>query len=91
MTPGAPSAAERAPKVAITGAGGFVGKHLVQALTAAQPDWALICPEGRSVAGGLDVTDPTAMDAWVRREQPDMDLPPIKPILRLLTSLRLFY
>ena len=72
MTPGAPSAAERAPKVAITGAGGFVGKHLVQALTAAQPDWALICPEGRSVAGGLDVTDPTAMDAWVRREQPDM-------------------
>jgi GDP-4-dehydro-6-deoxy-D-mannose reductase len=58
-----------APKVLITGAGGFVGRHLTAALTEKHPDWVLDAP---STPGGVDVTDAGAVEAWIRDARPDI-------------------
>jgi GDP-4-dehydro-6-deoxy-D-mannose reductase len=63
---------ERRPKVLITGAGGFVGRHLMDALAGAQPDWKLDAPAEPGHAFALDVTDAKAVSAWVRNSRPDM-------------------
>ncbi len=61
---------ERAPpKVLITGAGGFVGRHLTAALAASHPDWVLDAPNS---PGGVDVTDAPAVEAWIRDARPDI-------------------
>lgn len=57
-------------KVLITGAGGFVGRHLTAALAAAHPDWTLDAPTDGPQ--GVDITDPAALEAWIRRAQPDL-------------------
>jgi GDP-4-dehydro-6-deoxy-D-mannose reductase len=48
----------------VTGAGGFVGSHLLPALTAA-------FPAARVVASGFDMTDTPALQAAVRALRPD--------------------
>lgn len=58
-----------APKVLITGAGGFVGGHLTAALRSHHPDWVLDAPKG---AIGVDVTDADAIEQWIDRSQPDI-------------------
>ncbi len=60
------------PKVLITGASGFVGRHLVDALRVAHPDWNLNAPAEPDGAFAIDVTDADAVAAWVRQSQPDM-------------------
>lgn len=57
------------PKVLITGAGGFVGRHLTLALRAAYPDWVLDTPNS---PGGIDVTDALGVEAWIRDAHPDI-------------------
>jgi GDP-4-dehydro-6-deoxy-D-mannose reductase len=68
------SGEDRAPglKVAITGAHGFVGRHLVQALRDSQPHWTLDTPEGPQTVGGLDVVDADAVEAWIAVSRPDV-------------------
>jgi GDP-4-dehydro-6-deoxy-D-mannose reductase len=57
------------PKVLITGAGGFVGRHLTAALRADRPGWVLDVPGGRAE---LDVTDAAAVELRVDDARPDM-------------------
>ncbi len=59
-------------RVALTGAGGFVGGRLLKALRTVHPDWALDGPPGPETPSGLDITDPEAVEAWIRRIQPDL-------------------
>ena len=49
----------------VTGASGFVGKHLMPALAAAFPDAALVTPS-------LDIQDPTQVEHAVRTASPDV-------------------
>ena len=60
------------PKVLITGAGGFVGRHLTAVLQTAHPDWILDAPAEPDGVFGVDITDAEAVDAWIGRSQPDM-------------------
>lgn len=71
MEPAVPQA-DAAPRVLITGAGGFVGRHLVAALREQQPDWTLDLPEGPGAAGGLDVADAKAVSQWIAQRRPDI-------------------
>ena len=57
------------PKVLITGAGGFVGGHLTAALRTSHPGWVLDAPGG---SAGVDVTDPQAVEHWIRSARPDI-------------------
>ncbi len=57
------------PKVLITGAGGFVGRHLTAALKMNRPCWILDAP---TAAIGVDVTDPEAVERWIREARPDI-------------------
>ena len=59
-------------RVLITGADGFVGRHLTRALQAAHPDWDLDAPAGPAGDFALDVTDADVVAAWVRKSRPDM-------------------
>lgn len=63
---------DAAPKALITGAGGFVGRHLAAALRERRPDWVLGLPEAPGGGGGLDVTDAQAVSQWIERERPDI-------------------
>jgi GDP-4-dehydro-6-deoxy-D-mannose reductase len=63
---------DTAPRVLITGAGGFVGRHLAAILRERRPDWRLDLPEGPGAAGGLDVTDAEAVSQWIERQRPDI-------------------
>ena len=68
----APSAADPV-RVLVTGAHGFVGRRLTQALAARHPGWRLLTPtgpDGRSNDAPLDVTDPDAVQAYVRDHRP---------------------
>jgi len=60
------------PKVLITGAGGFVGRYLTAALTERHPGWILDAPVAPAGQISLDVTDPQAVEAWVRDSHPDI-------------------
>lgn len=60
------------PKVLITGAGGFVGRHLMDALAGMHPDWRLDAPAEPGHAVALDVTDAKAVSTWVQNSRPDM-------------------
>ena len=60
------------PKVLITGAGGFVGRHLTAALQARHPDWVLDAPAGSDGGISLDVTDAAAVESWIQQTQPDI-------------------
>lgn len=51
-------------RILVTGAGGFVGRHLLPALGAAFPDAALLTEP-------FDVTDPAAADAALQAARPD--------------------
>lgn len=51
-------------RILITGANGFVGRHLTQSLSAAYPDAALFTPT-------FDVCDPAEVSAIVRTAEPD--------------------
>jgi GDP-4-dehydro-6-deoxy-D-mannose reductase len=57
------------PKVLVTGAGGFVGRHLMEALRAGCPGWVLDAPGGRAA---LDVTNAAAVARWIGEGQPDI-------------------
>jgi GDP-4-dehydro-6-deoxy-D-mannose reductase len=59
------------PKVLITGASGFVGQRLTAALEARHPDWVLDGPAADG-PGAIDVTDPVAVDTWIRQGRPDV-------------------
>ena len=63
---------EGVTKVAMTGAAGFVGGHLLAQMAAAHPDWVVTAPAGPDAASGLDVTDSEAVDAWIGREKPQI-------------------
>ena len=71
MAPAVPQD-DTAPRVLITGAGGFVGRHLAAALRERRPDWTLDLPGAPGVAGGLDVTDAEAVSQWIERRRPDI-------------------
>ncbi|HUO22901.1 MAG TPA: GDP-mannose 4,6-dehydratase [Caulobacteraceae bacterium] len=71
MDPASNDREKRATTVLITGAGGFVGRHLTAALTAAHPDWRLEAPASPDGAVSVDVTDAEAVDAWVEQVRPD--------------------
>jgi GDP-4-dehydro-6-deoxy-D-mannose reductase len=59
-------------RVAVTGAGGFVGRRLTSALGTAHPGWLLEEPPGPEAPSGLDITEPQAVEDWIRRVQPDV-------------------
>lgn len=59
-------------KVAITGAHGFVGRHLTETLRGSHPDWTLDTPEGPQTAGGLDIVDADAVERWIAGSRPDV-------------------
>jgi GDP-4-dehydro-6-deoxy-D-mannose reductase len=63
---------DAAPRVLITGAGGFVGRHLAAALREGRPDWRLDLPEAPGAAGGLDVTDAEAVSRRIELLRPDI-------------------
>ena len=65
---------ERSPglRIAVTGAGGFVGSRLVSALRTRRPDWVLEGPPGPEARSGLDITEPEAVEAWIRQVQPEL-------------------
>jgi GDP-4-dehydro-6-deoxy-D-mannose reductase len=60
------------PRVLITGAGGFVGRHLTATLARRQPHWVLDAPCGPHGQTVLDVTNPDAVNAWIARSEPDI-------------------
>src|SRR5512142_950741 len=59
-------------RVLITGAGGFVGRHLVAALARRQPHWSLDAPLDEGGSPALDVTDAEAVVARIRTTRPDI-------------------
>lgn len=59
------------PRVLITGASGFVGRRLTAALGVRRPQWVLDGPAAEG-PGAMDVTDPVAVDAWIREGRPDI-------------------
>ena len=60
-------------RILVTGAGGFVGRHLTEALRRRCPDWIFDAPEGTTDRPhAIDVTDSAATDEWVKRAQPDI-------------------
>jgi GDP-4-dehydro-6-deoxy-D-mannose reductase len=61
-----------ATKVAITGAGGFVGRHLAPALRDAHTDWTFSLPGLPGQPGGLDITDATGVEHWITQERPQV-------------------
>lgn len=71
MAPAVPQD-DAAPRVLITGAHGFVGRHLAAALRERRPDWRLDLPEGPGGAEGLDVTDDEAVSRRIERLCPDI-------------------
>lgn len=75
------------PRVLITGAGGFVGRHLAAALQQRHPDWRLDLPGGPGEAGGLDVSDPDAVSDRIERGRPDMVVH-LAAVAAVTTSLR---
>jgi GDP-4-dehydro-6-deoxy-D-mannose reductase len=58
--------------LAITGAGGFVGRQLIRALQTAHPDWRQDALADPSTGAGADITDPQAVESWIAKAQPDM-------------------
>ena len=56
-------------RILLTGAGGFVGRHLRPALQAAYPEAVVLAPGFDMI--GLDVTDAVAVTAVVRAARPD--------------------
>ena len=58
-------------KVLVTGARGFVGRRLAAALAVRRPDWMLDGPAAEG-AGGVDITDAAAVEAWVGAARPDV-------------------
>jgi GDP-4-dehydro-6-deoxy-D-mannose reductase len=58
--------------VLITGAGGFVGRHLAAALGERKPGWVLDMPATPGAGGGLDVTDAEAVSQWIESRRPDI-------------------
>ncbi len=60
-------------RILVTGAAGFVGRHLMPLLRSALPDATLIATaaEGRDDCQPLDVTDPDAVTAMVKQARPD--------------------
>jgi GDP-4-dehydro-6-deoxy-D-mannose reductase len=64
--------AGEALKVAITGAHGFVGRYLTEALCGSHPDWVLDAPQAPPTAGGLDIVDADAVDNWIAGCRPDV-------------------
>jgi GDP-4-dehydro-6-deoxy-D-mannose reductase len=63
---------DAASRVLITGAGGFVGRHLAAALRGRRPGWTLDLPEAPGAAGGLDVTDAEAVSQRIELQPPDI-------------------
>ena len=61
-----------APRVLVTGADGFVGRHLTAALARRHGDWRVEAAAGPGRAGGLDVTDADAVLRRVSAGRPDM-------------------
>jgi GDP-4-dehydro-6-deoxy-D-mannose reductase len=59
-------------KVLVTGAGGFVGRHLTTTLARQLPHWVLDAPCGADGRTVLDVTDAEAVNAWIAQAQPDV-------------------
>jgi GDP-4-dehydro-6-deoxy-D-mannose reductase len=59
-------------KVLVTGADGFVGRRLIEAIGAGRPQWSVAAAKGPFVPGGLDVVDAQAVSAMVERERPDI-------------------
>src|SRR6185312_1224765 len=59
-------------RVLITGAGGFVGRHLGAVLRERRPGWVLDLPAGPGEADGLDVTDADAVSQRIASRRPDI-------------------
>jgi GDP-4-dehydro-6-deoxy-D-mannose reductase len=59
-------------RVLITGAGGFVGRHLAEALRQRQPGWTLDTLGGPGESPCLDVTDADSVSTWIKRTRPDI-------------------
>jgi GDP-4-dehydro-6-deoxy-D-mannose reductase len=59
-------------KVLITGAEGFVGRHLTTALRDRHPGWSLDALAGPPAKTGIDVTDALSVEARIRESRPDI-------------------
>jgi GDP-4-dehydro-6-deoxy-D-mannose reductase len=57
-------------RILVTGAGGFVGRHIVPALAAAFPG-ATLLGTGLETPARLDITDAAEVDRWMAAHQPD--------------------
>lgn len=58
-------------KILVTGAGGFVGQHLLQALETEFPDAEVIAGDPDQPGGKFDITDSASVDALVKLVQPN--------------------
>jgi GDP-4-dehydro-6-deoxy-D-mannose reductase len=58
-------------RVLITGAHGFVGRHLIRALENQRPGWTLIAPESLTQAG-LDISQAHSVNACIAAATPDI-------------------